>query len=56
MTALLAIIQLISQLVPQLMSLLSQAVEAHKTGDQARLDQIHDQAVAAANALKPSGL
>lgn len=55
MDKILAIAQLVATLVPQMTALLQQALEAHATGDQARLDALHDQAVAAAEALRPAG-
>jgi hypothetical protein len=55
MTAVLAIFQIISQLLPQIAALGSQAIAAHTAGDQATLDAIHDRAVAMAEAMKPDG-
>lgn len=53
MTAL-AIAQLVATLVPQLLSLVTRAIQANATGDQATLDALHAQARAAADALAPA--
>ena len=55
MTALLAIFQLAATVLPQWSALITQAIAAHQAGDQATLDALHAQAVAAADALKPAG-
>ena len=55
MPQVLAIFQIITTLVPQLIALGSQALAALETNDQATLDSLHTQAIAAANALKPVG-
>jgi hypothetical protein len=55
MTQLLAIFQIITALVPQLVALGTQALAAFNTNDQATLDNLHAQALAAADALKPAG-
>jgi hypothetical protein len=49
----LIIAQLVATLVPQLLGLVTQAIAAGSAGDQASLDTLHNQAIAAANALKP---
>ncbi len=54
MTTLLAIAQLVGTLVPQLLGLVTQAIQATTTNDQAALDALHAQALAAADALKPA--
>lgn len=51
----LAIAQLVETLAPSLIGLVTQAIQAAQTNDQATLDTLHAQAVAAANALKPAG-
>lgn len=55
MATVLAIFQIIEALVPGLLSLGTQALAALQTNDQATLDALHDQARAAADALKPAG-
>ena len=55
MTQLLAILTIINTLVPQLLALGQQALEAFKTNDQATLDALHAQAIAMADSLKPAG-
>ena len=55
MTALVAIFQLAAQVLPQWAILVTQAIEAHHASDQATLDALHARAVAAADALRPSG-
>lgn len=53
MGSVLAILQLIETIAPQLIGLGSQALQAFQANDQAKLDAIHAQARAAADALKP---
>ena len=55
MSTVLAIINLVSTTLPGLISLISSAVAAAQTNDQATLDQLLAQAQAAADALKPAG-
>ena len=55
MATVLSIANLISLLLPQAMSLITQAIQAAETNDQATLDKLHAQATAAAEALKPAG-
>jgi hypothetical protein len=55
MATLLSIAQLVETLLPQALSLITQAIAAVQTNDQATLDSLHAQAVAAAEALKPAG-
>ena len=55
MDKVLQIVSLISTLVPQLFGLVEQAVQAATTNDQATLDALHAQALAAANAFAPAG-
>jgi hypothetical protein len=55
MGSVLAILQLIEAIAPQLIGLGTQAVEAFQANDQVKLDAIHAQARAAADALKPAG-
>lgn len=55
MGSVLAIAQLIEALLPQALSLITQAIQAAQTNDQATLDSLHAQATAAAAALKPAG-
>ncbi len=55
MVQVLAILQIIQALVPGLLSLGTQAIAAFQTNDQATLDALHAQAIAAADALKPPG-
>lgn len=54
MLQLAAIIELVTKTVPGLLALISRAMAAAKANDQATLDALHTQAVAAAEALKPS--
>lgn len=49
-----SIVQLVTTLVPQLLGLITKGVQAATTNDQATLDALHDQALAAADALKPA--
>ena len=49
-----SVITLITQLVPSLMTIVTQALAAAQAGDQATLDSLHAQATAAANALAPA--
>lgn len=51
----LTIAALTEQLILQLAPLAVQAIQAEKAGDQAALDKIHRQVVAASNAMKPEG-
>jgi hypothetical protein len=55
MIQVLAILQIIQALVPGLISLGTNAITAFQTNDQATLDTLHAQAIAAADALKPAG-
>jgi len=55
MGSLLTIAELVGTLVPQLLGLVTSAIAADTAGDQATLDRLHAQAVAAADALKPAG-
>lgn len=50
-----AIAELVAQLAPGLINLVSQAYAAETAGDQATLDALRAQAVAAANAMRPAG-
>lgn len=49
------ILALVTQLAPQLIGLLGQAKAASDANDQVALDAIHAQAMAMADALRPSG-
>lgn len=55
MNTVLAIVQIVMGLYAQLLPLVDQAIEAHKTNDTTTLDAILAKAEAAANALAPSG-
>ena len=55
MATLLAILGVIGPLLQQLTTLGQSAIEAARTNDQATLDKLHAQALAAADALKPAG-
>ncbi len=55
MSQVLAILQLVETLVPQLVSLGTQAFQAWSSNDQAALDALDAKARAAADALKPTG-
>lgn len=55
MDKLIAILNVVAALVPQLLALGQKAAEAVTTGDQATLDTLHQQALDAANALRPAG-
>jgi hypothetical protein len=55
MGSVLAIAQLVSALLPQALALITNAIQAAQTNDQATLDRLHAQALAAANALRPTG-
>jgi hypothetical protein len=55
METVLEIVQTISALLPQLASITEQAIAAYNANDQATLDSLQKQAVAASNALAPAG-
>ena len=56
MASILTIADLVGTLVPQLLSLVTQAIAADgSNNDQATLDALHTKALAAADALKPVG-
>lgn len=55
MAQVLAIITLVQSLIPGLLALGTQALQAFMSGDQATLDALDAQARAAADALKPAG-
>ena len=50
-----AIATAVSQLITNLLPLVTQAFQAQQAGDQATLDALHNQVVAASNALAPAG-
>lgn len=49
------ILQLAGPLFTSLVGLVTKAIAASSTNDQATLDALHAQAIAAADALKPAG-
>lgn len=51
----LLISQLVTQIITQLLPLGVQAFQAATIGDQAALDALHKQVIAASDALKPAG-
>ncbi len=55
MASLLTILAAVAPLFSQLSGIVSQAVAASTTGDQATLDALHAQATAMADALRPAG-
>jgi type II secretory pathway component PulL len=55
MATVLAILNIIGPLLAQLSTIGANAIQAAQTNDQATLDALHAQAIAAANALAPAG-
>ena len=55
MGSLVSILTAIGPLLTQLSSIVSQAIAANATNDQETLDNLHNQAVALADSLKPAG-
>ena len=55
MGSLLSILTLVGPLLTQLSGIVSRAVAASATNDQATLDALHAQALAMADSLKPAG-
>ena len=55
MGSLISILTTVGPLLSQLAGIVTQAVEAHSTNDQATLDKLDAQARALADSLKPAG-
>lgn len=55
MPTLLSILTVIGPLLTQLTGIVSRAIQASTTNDQATLDALHAEAIAMADALKPVG-
>ncbi len=55
MATLVSILGLVGPLFSSLSGLITGAITASTTNDQATLDKLHAQALAAANALRPAG-
>lgn len=56
MNQVIAILNIISTLLPNIIALGTNAVQAFQTNDQVTLDALHAQALAMADALKPTGV
>ena len=55
MANLLSILGIVGPLLSQLTGIVTQAIAASTTNDQATLDALHAEALALANSLKPAG-
>ncbi len=55
MASLISILTALAPVLTQLSSLVTNALAAHATNDQATLDTLHTQALALAQSLKPAG-
>lgn len=55
MTSLLSILTVIGPLLTQISGIVTQAIAASATNDQATLDALHAEALAMADSLKPAG-